>query len=63
MFNWAVSCFVVAVLAAVFGYGGFSWPVAIIGKIVFGLAIAWAVVGFSMGKRARKPGERHPDDP
>ena len=52
MFNWVVMLFAVAIVAAVFGFGGVATSAAGAAKVVFVVALALAVVGF-MADRGR----------
>jgi uncharacterized membrane protein YtjA (UPF0391 family) len=46
MFGWALAFFVIALVAAVFGFGGIAASAAGIAKIVFVVALVLAVVSF-----------------
>lgn len=46
MFSWAITFFLVAIIAAIFGFGGIAASAAGIAKIVFFVALALAVVSF-----------------
>ena len=50
MFSWAVTFFIIALIAAVFGFGGIAASAAGAAKIVFFVALAFAIVGFVANK-------------
>lgn len=52
MMRWAVVFLVVAIVAAIFGFGGIASTAAGAAKIVFIVALILAVVGFFMGRGA-----------
>jgi uncharacterized membrane protein YtjA (UPF0391 family) len=54
MFSWAIAFFVLALVAAVFGFGGLAASAAGIAKIVFFVALVLAVISFvtSRGRSA-----------
>lgn len=54
MFGWVIALFVVAIVAALLGFGGIAASAAGIAKIVFWIALVLAVVGFFVG-RTRAP--------
>jgi uncharacterized membrane protein YtjA (UPF0391 family) len=51
MFSWAIIFFIVALVAAVLGFGGLAASAAGAAKIVFFVALILAIVGFVMGRR------------
>jgi uncharacterized membrane protein YtjA (UPF0391 family) len=51
MFSWAIAFFVVALLAAIFGFGGLAASAAGIAKIIFIVALILAIVSFFAGRR------------
>jgi uncharacterized membrane protein YtjA (UPF0391 family) len=51
MFSWAIAFFVVALLAAIFGFGGLAASAAGIAKIIFLVALILAIVSFFAGRR------------
>jgi uncharacterized membrane protein YtjA (UPF0391 family) len=51
MFSWAIIFFIVALIAALLGFGGLAASAAGAAKIVFFVALILAVVGFVMGRR------------
>lgn len=52
MLSWAVTFFVIAVIAAVFGFGGIAGAAVGAAKITFFVALALAVVAFLSGRRS-----------
>jgi uncharacterized membrane protein YtjA (UPF0391 family) len=52
MFNWVVTLFVIAIIAAIFGFGGIAASAAGVAKIVFVVALGLAVIGL-IADRAR----------
>lgn len=50
MFSWTITFFVIAVIAAVFGFGGIAASAAGAGRITFIVAIILAVASFLMGR-------------
>ena len=52
MFSWVVTLFVIAIVAAIFGFGGIASSAAGAAKVVFIVALALAVIGF-IADRAR----------
>ncbi len=53
MFNWVVALFVIAIIAAVLGFGGLAASAAGAAKIVFVVALALAVIGFFVDRTRR----------
>ena len=51
MFRVAIGLLLVALIAAVFGFGGIAGTAAGLAKIIFVVALVLAVVGFLMGGR------------
>lgn len=51
MFSWAIAFFVIALLAAIFGFGGLAASAAGIAKIIFLVALVLAIVSFFAGRR------------
>jgi uncharacterized membrane protein YtjA (UPF0391 family) len=49
MFGWALAFLVIALVAAVFGFGGIAASAAGIAKIIFVVALLIAIVGFVVG--------------
>ena len=50
MFSWTITFFVIAIIAAVFGFGGIAASAAGAGRITFIVAIILAVASFLMGR-------------
>jgi uncharacterized membrane protein YtjA (UPF0391 family) len=51
MFTWAIIFFIIAIIAAIFGFGGVAASAAGAAKIVFVVALVLAVIGFFAGRR------------
>jgi uncharacterized membrane protein YtjA (UPF0391 family) len=51
MVRWAIIFFVIALIAAVFGFGGIAGDAAWIGKILLVVFVILAVVSMLMGRR------------
>ena len=49
--HWAAVFFVIALLAAIFGFGGIAASAAGIAKILFGVFLVLAVVSLIFGRR------------
>jgi uncharacterized membrane protein YtjA (UPF0391 family) len=56
MLRWAIIFLVVALIAAVFGFGGIAGEAAWIGRVLLVLFLILAVVSFVMGRRAPRIG-------
>jgi uncharacterized membrane protein YtjA (UPF0391 family) len=52
MFRWALAFLVVALVAAVFGFGGIVAAATDIAKIIFFVALVLVVIAFVLGRRA-----------
>jgi uncharacterized membrane protein YtjA (UPF0391 family) len=52
MLYWAAVFFVVALLAAVFGFGGLAASAAGVAKILFFVFLVFALVSFLFGRRS-----------
>jgi len=52
MFQWAITFFVIALVAAVFGFGGIAGSAAWIGKILLVVFLVLALLSLVLGKRA-----------
>jgi uncharacterized membrane protein YtjA (UPF0391 family) len=52
MLHWAIVFFVVALVAALFGFGGIAASAVGIAKVLFFLFLVLAVVAFLFGRRA-----------
>jgi len=48
MFNWAITFFIIALIAAVFGFGGIAVEAAGAAKITFVVALILAIGSFVM---------------
>jgi uncharacterized membrane protein YtjA (UPF0391 family) len=51
MFGAAITFLIIAIVAAVFGFGGIAGTAVGLAKIVFFVALILAVIGFVMGRR------------
>lgn len=51
MFSWALAFFLIARIAAVFGFGGIAASAVGIAKIIFVVALILAVVSLVAGRR------------
>jgi uncharacterized membrane protein YtjA (UPF0391 family) len=51
MLYWAAVFFVIALVAALFGFGGIAASAAGVAKILFFVFIAFALVSFVLGRR------------
>jgi uncharacterized membrane protein YtjA (UPF0391 family) len=51
MFSWALAFFVIALIAAAFGFFGLAASAAGIAKIIFVVALIMALVSFVAGRR------------
>jgi uncharacterized membrane protein YtjA (UPF0391 family) len=51
MFHWAVVFLIIAIIAALFGFGGIAASAAGAAKIVFGIALVLAVISYLSGRR------------
>jgi uncharacterized membrane protein YtjA (UPF0391 family) len=51
MFSWAIAFFIIALVAAVFGFTGLAVSAAGIAKIIFVVALILAIVSFAVGRR------------
>ena len=52
MFSWALAFFLIALVAAVFGFGGIAASAVGIAKIIFVVALILAVVSLVAGRRS-----------
>lgn len=52
MLHWAVVFFVIALLAAIFGFGGLSASAAGMAKILFFVFLVFALISFLFGRRS-----------
>lgn len=53
MLYWAVVFFVIALIAAVFGFGGIAASAVGIAKILFFVFLILAIVSFVVGRRTK----------
>ena len=53
MLNAAITLFVLALVAALFGFGGFATSMVGLGKILFGVFLLLAIIGFVMNGMRR----------
>jgi uncharacterized membrane protein YtjA (UPF0391 family) len=51
MFSWAIAFFVIALVAAIFGFGGLAASAAGIAQIIFIVALIMAIVSLIAGRR------------
>jgi len=51
MFSWAITFFIIALIAGVFGFFGIAASAVGIAKIIFVVALAMAIISFAMGRR------------
>ncbi|HEV3440857.1 MAG TPA: DUF1328 domain-containing protein [Gemmata sp.] len=51
MLRWALTFFIVAIIAAVFGFGGIAGEAAWIGKLLLVVFVILAIVSLVMGRR------------
>lgn len=51
MFNWAITFFLIALIAAFFGFGGIAGAAAGIGKFIFVAAVVLFVIALIFGRR------------
>ena len=54
MLYWAAVFFVIAILAAVFGFGGVAAGAGTIAQVLFGLFLLFALVSLIVGLMRRK---------
>ena len=55
MLGWAITFLIIAVIAAVFGFGGIAAASAEIAKVLFFLFLVICIIFFLLGWRAREP--------
>jgi uncharacterized membrane protein YtjA (UPF0391 family) len=53
MFSWVIALFVIAIIAAIFGFGSLAASAAGVAQIVFWVALILAVVGFVVNRMRR----------
>ena len=51
MFSWAFAFFVIALIAAVFGFFGLAASAVGVAKMIFVVALIMAIVSFAVGRR------------
>jgi len=51
MLQWSIAFFVIAIIAAILGFGGISADAAWIAKIAFFVFLVFAVVSLAFGRR------------
>ena len=51
MFSWAIAFFLIALIAAVFGFFGVAASAAVLAKTIFFIALILALVSFLAGRR------------
>lgn len=52
MLNWAIAFFIIAIVAAIFGFGGLAQDTAYIGKILAIIGIILAIISFVFHRRS-----------
>jgi uncharacterized membrane protein YtjA (UPF0391 family) len=55
MLSWAIAFFIIAIIAAVFGFGGIAAGAAGIAKVLFFLFLIAFLVSLVLGMRGRGP--------
>jgi uncharacterized membrane protein YtjA (UPF0391 family) len=55
MLSWALMFFIVAIIAAVFGFGGIAGEAAWIGKVLLVVFLILAIISVVAGRRAPSP--------
>jgi uncharacterized membrane protein YtjA (UPF0391 family) len=50
MFSWVIALFVIAIIAAIFGFGGIASGVVGIAQLIFWAALILAIVGFVVNR-------------
>lgn len=53
MLSWAITFLVIAIVAAVLGFGGIAGAATGIAKILFGVFLVLFVLSFILGRRPR----------
>ena len=53
MFSWAIMFFIIAIIAAIFGFSGIANDTAYIAKILAIIGIILAIITFVFSRRAR----------
>ncbi len=54
MFHWAVVFFIIAIIAAIFGFSGVAHDTAYIGKILAVVGLILAVLSFAFHRRSSR---------
>lgn len=54
MFSWAIMFFIIAIIAAIFGFSGIANDTAYIAKILAVIGIILAIITFVFSRRVRK---------
>jgi uncharacterized membrane protein YtjA (UPF0391 family) len=52
MLHWAITLFIIAIIAAVLGFGGIAGSAAALAKICFFVFLVLAIASFAFGRRA-----------
>jgi uncharacterized membrane protein YtjA (UPF0391 family) len=55
MLSWALAFFIIALIAALFGFGGIAVAAAGVGKILFFLFLVFCVISLVWGLARRAP--------
>jgi uncharacterized membrane protein YtjA (UPF0391 family) len=55
MLRWSISFFVLALVAAAFGFGGISADASEIAKLLFIVFLVFSVLSYLLGRRAPTP--------
>ncbi|HAT11562.1 MAG TPA: DUF1328 domain-containing protein [Planctomycetes bacterium] len=53
MFSWAITFFIIAIVAALFGFSGIAQDMAYIGKILAVVGLVLALITFFIHRRSR----------
>lgn len=53
MLTWAITFFIIALIAAVFGFSGIASDLAYVGKILAFIGIILAIISFIFHRRSR----------
>jgi uncharacterized membrane protein YtjA (UPF0391 family) len=51
MLSWAITLFVIAIVAAILGFGGIAGSAAALAKIFFFIFLILAIASFTFGRR------------
>ena len=54
MFNWAITFFIIAIIAAIFGFSGIAHDTAYIGKVLAIIGLILAVISFLSHRRSNR---------